>query len=61
MVNGQTTKLTKANNISGSLRTTVPSGIIKQFDLKIGDCLDWKLAIEDNDFIVIVKPQKKEA
>lgn len=60
MVNGQTTKLTKANNISGSLRTTVPSGIIKQFELKIGDCLDWKLAIEDNDFIVIVKPHKKE-
>lgn len=58
MVNGQTTTLTKANKTSKSLRTTVPSGIIKQFELDEGDRLDWKLDIKDNDFIVVVKPQK---
>ena len=60
MVNGQTTTLTKANKSSNSLRTTVPSGIIKQFELDEGDSLNWKLDIKDNDFIVVVKPKKSE-
>ena len=61
MANGQTTTLTKANNTSESLRTTVPSGIIKQFDLKEGDKLAWKLGRgedRDGDFIIVVRPSK---
>jgi len=37
MPRGQITSLTKANKTSESLRTTVPSSVIKQFDLKEGD------------------------
>lgn len=60
MVNGQTTTLTKANSTSESLRTTVPSGIIKQFDLHEGDKLKWRLkAIGEGDMIITVKPLKE--
>ena len=41
MSRGQITSLTKANKNSESLRTTVPSSIIKQFDLKEGNKLRW--------------------
>ncbi len=59
MVNGQTTTLTKASKNSASLRTTVPSGIIKQFGLAEGDKLNWKLEARDGDLIIVVKPIKK--
>jgi hypothetical protein len=42
MPRGQITSLTKANKNSESLRTTVPSSVIKQFDLKEGDKLRWQ-------------------
>jgi len=42
MPRGQITTLTKANKNSKSLRTTVPSSIIKQFGLKEGDKLRWQ-------------------
>jgi len=60
MVNGQRTTLSKANKESYSLRTTVPSGIVKQFDLKVGDSLDWKIDIKDGKLVVVVVPMKKK-
>lgn len=61
MVNGQTTTLIRANKTSDSLRTTVPSGIIKQFELGEGDKLAWKIGHdEDKEFIVVVRPVKKQ-
>ncbi|GAF78059.1 unnamed protein product [marine sediment metagenome] len=58
MVNNQTTTLTKANNTSESLRTTVPSSIIKQFDLTDGDKISWKLEARDSELVIIVAPGK---
>jgi bifunctional DNA-binding transcriptional regulator/antitoxin component of YhaV-PrlF toxin-antitoxin module len=43
MVKGEKTVLTKANNESYSLRTTVPKGIASQFELKEGDSIIWKI------------------
>ena len=61
MANGQTTTLTRANNTSESLRTTVPVGIIKQFDLEEGNRLAWKLGQDEKkDFIIVVRPVKGE-
>jgi len=57
MVNDQTTTLTKANNTSESLRTTVPSSIIKQFDLSDGDKISWKLEARDSELIIVVAPR----
>lgn len=59
MPKGQITSLNRANKNSGSLRTTVPSSIIKQFDLNEGDKLRWKLeAIKKNEIIVRLEPVK---
>ena len=53
-----TTKLARANKLSGSLRTTVPSGIIKQFELNEGDNLYWKLEPRNDELIVVIRPFK---
>lgn len=56
---GEKTKLTKATSKSDSLRTTLPSGVAKQLNLKVGDELDWTLNIEKNNLIIVVRPIKK--
>lgn len=48
------TKLTKANTNSPSLRTTVPSVIVKLLGLQSGSCLNWELDKENNRWIVLV-------
>jgi hypothetical protein len=53
MPRGQITGLTKANKTSESLRTTVPSSIIKQFDLKEGDQLRWQFETDKKGKICI--------
>ncbi|RLI74017.1 AbrB family transcriptional regulator [Archaeoglobales archaeon] len=58
MVDGQITTLTKANKSSQSLRTTVPMGIIKQFGLKEGDRLKWRLDVKDNKLVIVIEPIK---
>lgn len=56
---GFKTTIAKASTISNSYRTTVPAGIMSQFNLKDGDQLDWTLKAENGNIIVIVKPEKK--
>lgn len=58
MVNGQITTLTKANKTSQSLRTTVPMGIIKQFGLREGDKLKWRLEAMNNKLVIVIEPVK---
>ena len=58
MSNGFITSLNKANVNSESLRTTVPTGIVKQFDLKDGDKLSWKMDVVKNKLIIHVEPVK---
>jgi len=56
---GETTTLTKAATKTTSLRTTVPASIVRQFNLKDGDKLDWSLDIKNGKMIVLVQPVKK--
>ena len=59
MPRGQVTSLTKANKMSESLRTTVPSSVIKQFDLKEGDKLRWQFVPnKKGDLFVKLEPIK---
>ena len=58
IIMGFKTTITKASTITNSLRTTVPAGIINQFNLKDGDRLDWTLKAENGEIIVIVKPEE---
>lgn len=57
---GEISTLTKAASNTTSLRTTVPASIIKQFNLKDGDKLDWTLKADTYKLIIIVEPIKKE-
>ena len=57
---GFKTTITKASTITESLRTTVPAGIVHQFNLKGGDKLDWTLKAGKGEIIIIVKPEKNE-
>jgi bifunctional DNA-binding transcriptional regulator/antitoxin component of YhaV-PrlF toxin-antitoxin module len=56
---GEVTVLTKATSKSRSLRTTVPMGIVKQFNLSEGDKLSWEIRAEGGDLIIVVTPLKK--
>jgi len=57
---GQITVLTKATSKSKSLRTTIPMGIVKQFNLSEGDKLNWEIRAEGGELIIVVKPLKEE-
>ncbi len=41
-----------------SLRATVPEGVVAFLDLKSGDKLEWKMDIDKNERVVIVKKKK---
>ena len=57
---GMKTALTKASGKGNSLRTTVPMSIVKQFELKEGDEMEWTLKVRNNKLIIEVEPIKKE-
>ncbi len=55
---GEKTKLTKATPNTDSLRTTVPKGIVRHFDLKSEDELVWKIEARNSELTIIVIPLK---
>jgi bifunctional DNA-binding transcriptional regulator/antitoxin component of YhaV-PrlF toxin-antitoxin module len=55
---GEITMLTKATSKSKSLRTTVPMGIVRQFNLSEGDSINWEIRAEGDNLIIVVKPLK---
>ncbi len=59
MPTGEHTKLTRATSKTDSLRTTVPKGIVRQFGLKSGDSLDWKIEARNGDLIIVINPNSK--
>jgi bifunctional DNA-binding transcriptional regulator/antitoxin component of YhaV-PrlF toxin-antitoxin module len=57
---GEITVLSKATTTSKSLRTTVPSGIVRQLNLKEGDELGWEIRAENGKLVVTVKTFKRK-
>jgi len=57
---GFKTTIAKASTIANSYRTTVPASIMKQFNLKEGDVLEWSLKAENGELVIVVKPEKLE-
>ncbi len=55
----ETTTLNKAATKTASLRTTVPASIVRQFNLKDGDRIDWNLKAEGGEMVIVVKPTQK--
>jgi len=52
-------KTAEARPNSGSLRATVPQGIVAFLGLKSGDTLDWKMEFRDGERVVEVRKAKK--
>lgn len=61
MNKGERTKLTKANDKSYSLRTTVPKGVVQHLGLKEGDTILWKLvpSKKGDELDVKIEPKKR--
>jgi hypothetical protein len=50
------TKTSLTSTGTGSLRTTVPSWIVKQFGLMSGEKIAWELKVEGETMIIQVSP-----
>jgi len=50
------TIITKATSKSKSLRTTIPIGIVKQFNLSKDDKLNWEIRAESGELIIMIRP-----
>ena len=50
------TKTSLTSTGTGSLRTTVPSWIVKQFGLMSGEKITWELKVEGESMIIHVSP-----
>jgi antitoxin component of MazEF toxin-antitoxin module len=57
---GEVTILTPATTVSNSLRSTIPSAIVRQFKLSKGDKLRWRMEVANNQLIIIVEPVRIE-
>jgi hypothetical protein len=56
MAQAQVTTLSKANDRSDSLRTTVPASIVKLLELEEKDMIEWILEPGKGKFIVRIQP-----
>ena len=57
---GETSKLSLNTTKKASLRTTVPMSIVKQWNLKAGDELDWSWEVIKGDMVVRVRKASKK-
>lgn len=55
---GEVTTLTKASSNYASLRTVVPMPIVRQWNLKERDKLDWSWEVQNNEMVVVVRKVK---
>lgn len=58
MTRGHMTRLAKATSRSESLRTTVPSGVVRDLDLQLGDRLRW-VVVARNDGTLVARVEKE--
>ncbi len=55
---GEITTVVAATSKSASLRTTIPMSVVKQFDLNVGDKLDWSFEAKGGELTVVVRAVK---
>jgi hypothetical protein len=58
MTRGHVTRLARATSRSESLRTTVPSGVVRDLDLQLGDRLRW-VVVARNDGSLVARVEKE--
>ena len=52
---GELTTIAKASTNFASLRTVIPMFIVKQWQLKEGDKLDWQIEARNNEVVLVVR------
>jgi hypothetical protein len=52
---GEVTTLARASSNFSSIRTVVPMNIVRQWQLKEGDKLDWTWEARNNEMVVVVR------
>jgi bifunctional DNA-binding transcriptional regulator/antitoxin component of YhaV-PrlF toxin-antitoxin module len=52
---GEVTTVGKASSNFASLRTVVPMPIVRQWNLKEGDKLDWSWEVRSNEMFVVIR------
>jgi len=52
---GELTTLSLNSSKRSSLRTTVPMSLVKQWNLKAGDRLDWVIKICEGELVAVIK------
>ncbi|HET7147992.1 MAG TPA: AbrB/MazE/SpoVT family DNA-binding domain-containing protein [Candidatus Nitrosopolaris sp.] len=55
---GEETTLAKNSPKFASLRTTIPMSIVRQWQLKEGDKLDWSWEARDGEMILVVRRKR---
>jgi bifunctional DNA-binding transcriptional regulator/antitoxin component of YhaV-PrlF toxin-antitoxin module len=55
---GEITTIAKASSNYASLRTVIPMSIVRQWNLKEGDKLDWSWEVRNSEMIVVVRKMK---
>ena len=55
---GEVTTIGKASSNFASLRTVIPMPIVRQWNLKDGDKLDWSWEARNNEMVVVVRKAK---
>lgn len=58
-VMGEITSLALNAPGHASLRTTVPMNIVRQWELKAGDKLEWSWEARENEMIVVIRKAQK--
>jgi hypothetical protein len=55
---GEITTISKSSVKQSTLRTVIPSSVIKQWHLDAGDKLEWEWKAVDGDLLLVVKKTK---
>lgn len=55
---GERTTVHKASSNFESFRTTVPMSVVRQWQMKKGDKLDWEWKIFDGEMVLVVRHVK---
>jgi hypothetical protein len=53
MTRGHVTRLVRATSTSDSLRTTVPSGVVRDLGLDLGDSIRWVVTARRDGSLVV--------
>lgn len=55
----ETTSVVIAQSKSKSLRTTIPAGIARQFNIDETTQLSWEIEARDNELRIVVRPSQQ--